>query len=176
MPGALPGERRELVATPWAARGWETTGEAAEPNVVLARRDGRTHRIAVGATHVSPGDLCERPLYGIDRDAADRLYRGHFGVETRRLSVSETPDGTTLLAASPAEPIHRFLSGKDSTVQTAATEFPRYSNRFRTLSACASSPSASASVVIGSESPSSASRSSRWTVDDRRKVSTESPP
>lgn len=105
-------ERRGFVAGLWAARGWETTREAAEPNVVLARRDGRARRIAVGspvphdadvvvghgarrllatsprrraealgATYVSPADLRERLLYGVDRDAADRLFRRHFGVD-----------------------------------------------------------------------------------------------
>ncbi|OYR53518.1 hypothetical protein DJ73_07290 [Halorubrum sp. Ea1] len=107
-----PAERREFVAALWAARGWETTREAAESSVVVARRDGRVRRIAVGtpvpddadavvgdgarrllaasprrradavgAAYVSPADLRERLCYGIDRDAADRLFRRRFGVD-----------------------------------------------------------------------------------------------
>jgi hypothetical protein len=104
-------ERRDFVAALWVMRGWETTLGAAEPNVVVARREGRVRRIAVGtpvpddadavvgdemrrvrsgfprrraeavgATYVSPTDLHERLLYGTERDAADRLFRRHFGV------------------------------------------------------------------------------------------------
>jgi hypothetical protein len=116
-------ERRDFVAALWAARGWETTGEGTEPNVVLARRDGRTRRVAVGApvpddadvvvgdgtrrllaaspkrraaaveaTSVSPADLRERLLYGIDRDAADRLYRDHFGVDLATAAATDAAD------------------------------------------------------------------------------------
>ena len=105
-------ERREFVAALWAAQGWETTREADAPNVVVARRDGRERRVAVGspvpddadavvgdgtrrlfgasprrraeavgAAYRSPADLRERLCYGLNRDAADRLYRRHFGVD-----------------------------------------------------------------------------------------------
>ena len=107
-----PPARRDFVAALWAARGWDTTVEPAGRNMIVARRDGRTQRIAVGtpvpddadavvgdgsrrvlsasprqraeavgATYVSPADLRERLLYGTERDAADRLFRRHFGVD-----------------------------------------------------------------------------------------------
>jgi len=114
--------RRDFVAALWAARGWETTVGETEPNVVAARRDGRTRRIAVGtpvpadadvvvgdgtrrvrsasprrraesvgATYVSPADLRERLLYGTERDAADRLFRRHFGVALAAAGADADP-------------------------------------------------------------------------------------
>jgi len=118
-----PAARREFVAALWAARGWETTREAAESSVVVARRDRRVRRIAVGtpvpddadgvvgdgalrllstsprrradavgATYVSPADLRERLCYGIDRDAADRLCRRHFGVDLATAGAADAAD------------------------------------------------------------------------------------
>ncbi|QAU13504.1 hypothetical protein EKH57_12715 [Halorubrum sp. BOL3-1] len=119
-------ERREFVSELWAACGWETTREAGESGAtsVVARRDGRVRRVAVGtpvpddadvivgdgtrrvlsptprrraeavdATYVSPTDLRERLLYGTDRDAADRLFRRHFGVGIADAAASPKPDG-----------------------------------------------------------------------------------
>ncbi|QKY16907.1 hypothetical protein [Halorubrum sp. CBA1229] len=122
-----PAERRGFVAALWAARGWETAREADAPNVVVARRDGRTRRVAVGtpvpddadavvgdgtprilsasprsraeavgAPHVSPADLRERLLYGLDRDAADRLYHDHFGVDLAAAGAADAADARSL--------------------------------------------------------------------------------
>jgi len=122
-----PAERRDFVAALWAARGWETSREAAESNVVVARRDAQVRRIAVGtpvpddadavvgdgarrllaasprrradavgATYVSPADLRERLCYGIDRDAADRLFRRHFGVDLATAGGAEAADPRSL--------------------------------------------------------------------------------
>jgi hypothetical protein len=121
--GLSPPERRDFVAALWAARGWETRTEGAAPNAVVARRDGRTRRIAVGtpvpedadavvgdgarrllspaprsraesvgATYVSPADLRERLLYGVERDAADRLFRRHFGVALATAGADDAPE------------------------------------------------------------------------------------
>jgi hypothetical protein len=131
-----PAERRDFVAALWAARGWETTraDDDAEddPTVVVARRDGRTRRIAVGtpvpadvdavvgdgtrrvlaasprrraeavgATYLSPAALRERLCYGLDRDAADRLFRRHFGVDLAGAAAADS--------ANP-QPLRRRLS------------------------------------------------------------------
>ena len=50
-------ERREFVAALWAARGWETTREAGDPNLVVARHDGRVRRVAVGTPVPDDADV-----------------------------------------------------------------------------------------------------------------------
>jgi len=113
-------ERRRFVAALWAARGWETSHETAEATVVVARRDGETRRIAVGtpvpddadvvvdetgrsaavrrraeavgASRVSPADLRDKLLYGVDRDTADRLFSRHFGVDLATAATTDAAD------------------------------------------------------------------------------------
>ena len=130
--------RRDFVAALWAARGWETTVGETEPNAVVARRDGRTRRIAVGtpvpadadvvvgdgtrrvrsvsprrraesvgATYVSPADLRERLLYGTERDAADRLFRRHFGVALAAAGADADPgsDGVSSRVSAGARSV-----------------------------------------------------------------------
>ncbi|ESS03025.1 MAG: hypothetical protein A07HR67_02534, partial [uncultured archaeon A07HR67] len=114
-------ERRRFVAALWTARGWETSHETAEATLVVARRDGETRRIAVGtpvpddvdvvvdetgrsaavrrrteatgASRVSPADLRDKLLYGVDRDTADRLFCRHFGVDLAAAATTDAVGG-----------------------------------------------------------------------------------
>jgi hypothetical protein len=70
-------ERRVAVGTPVPGDADAVVGDGAR-RVLSASPRRRAE--AVGATYVSPSDLRERLLYGIDRDAADRLFRERFGV------------------------------------------------------------------------------------------------
>ena len=122
--GLSAAERREFVAALWAACGWETTCAASDAGhgatVVVARRDERMRRIAVGtpvpddadvvvdetgrsaavrrraeavgASRVSPADLRDKLLYGVDRDTADRLFCRHFGVDLATAATTDVAD------------------------------------------------------------------------------------
>lgn len=50
-------ERRDFVAALWAACGWETTREAGDPNLVVARHDGHVRRVAVGTPVPDDADV-----------------------------------------------------------------------------------------------------------------------
>lgn len=139
---ALPAsERTAFVAALWDARGWETTieedvvaerdderrrirvvdpGWFGTPNLgdadtLVAARDREAVRAAVseaGVEYVSPADLHDLLLYGIDREAASDLYESTFDQPLERtppepesnVDESEAGQGGAIAAASAALP------------------------------------------------------------------------
>jgi hypothetical protein len=80
-------ERRVAVGTPVPDDADTVVGDGSNPPLSASPR---RRAEAVGATYLSPADLRERLLYGIDRDAADRLFRERFGVS---LATAAATDG-----------------------------------------------------------------------------------
>lgn len=144
-----PDERTAFVAALWDARGWETTvdedvvaerngerrrirvvdpGRFGMPNLdeadtLVAARDREAVRTAAseaGVEYVSPADLHDLLLYGIERETASDLYASMFGQPLERAppepesdDESEVERGGAVATASAALPT---LSGNQRAI------------------------------------------------------------
>ncbi|TKX57656.1 hypothetical protein EXE44_09160 [Halorubrum sp. SS7] len=99
-------ERRVAVGTPVPSDADAVVGDGARR---LLSASPRRRAEAVGAAYVSPADLRERLLYGLDRDAADRLFRERFGV-------------SLATAASADEGVREGVRGRLERVRRAAAD------------------------------------------------------